>query len=56
MKLQVSIVVGNPKPNSRTRQVAEALLAKLLATADYDLQVIDLVDYLDEVLVLKPAR
>jgi len=49
--LKVSIVVGNPKPQSRTRKVAELLAEKLLAPGSYELQVLDLADYADEVLV-----
>ena len=50
MTLQVAIVVGNPKPKSRTLKVAETFLGKLLPDATYDLEVIDLADHTDEVL------
>jgi FMN reductase len=51
MTLKVSIVVGNPKPKSRTLKVAETLVAKLLTGAAYDLEIIDLADHIDDVLV-----
>ncbi|MEW2503802.1 NAD(P)H-dependent oxidoreductase [Amycolatopsis sp. NPDC047767] len=41
--MKTTIVVGNPKPASRTRQVAEALLDRLVKD-DADRQVIDLAD------------
>jgi FMN reductase len=44
----VTIVVGNPHANSRTRQVAEVLVEKLLVPGSYDLQVIDLADHTSE--------
>jgi FMN reductase len=47
--LSVTIVVGNPKAGSRTRQVAEALAEKLLAPGRYDLQVIDLAEHTAEI-------
>ena len=31
MSLKVAVVVGNPKPASRTRKIAELLVDKLLA-------------------------
>lgn len=46
--LQATVVVGNPKPRSRTRSVAEALVEKLLVPP-YDLEVIDLADHVDRV-------
>lgn len=49
MSLKVTIVVGNPKPASRTRKVAELLVEKLLAPGAYDLQVIDLADHTAEI-------
>lgn len=45
----VTIVVGNPKAGSRTRQVAEVLVEKLLTPGRYDLQVIDLADHTAEI-------
>ena len=50
MSLKVSIVVGNPKPNSRTRRVAELLAEKLLVPGTHESQVLDLAEYADEVL------
>lgn len=49
MSLQVTIVVGNPKPASRTRHVAELLVAKLLAPGAYHLEVIDLAEHTDAI-------
>jgi FMN reductase len=43
--LKVTVVVGNPKPKSRTRRVAECLVEKLLAPGSYELEVIDLADH-----------
>ncbi|GAA3905471.1 NADPH-dependent FMN reductase [Microbacterium invictum] len=48
--LNVTIVVGNPKPMSRTRLIAETLVEKLIPADVRTLDVIDLADYLDEVL------
>jgi FMN reductase len=45
MALKATVVVGNPKPNSRTLKVAEALVEKLLAPGSYDLEIIDLADH-----------
>lgn len=46
--MKATIVVGNPKPRSRTRQVAETVLDKLLI-GPHDLQVIDLADHTHEI-------
>ncbi|WP_433296212.1 NADPH-dependent FMN reductase [Pseudonocardia sp. CA-142604] len=46
--MRTTVVVGNPKPASRTRQVAEALLDRL-ADANADRQVIDLAEHASEV-------
>jgi FMN reductase len=43
--LKVSIVVGNPKPQSRTLRVAEAVVSALLGGAEHDLTVIDLAEH-----------
>lgn len=51
MTLKLSIVVGNPKPKSRTLKVAQTLAEKLLGPALQDVDVIDLADYRDEILV-----
>jgi FMN reductase len=47
--LKVMIVVGNPKPRSRTRMVAEALVQKLLAPGSFTAEVIDLADHTGEI-------
>lgn len=49
--LKVSIVVGNPKPQSRTRQIAEKLLERILKKDSYQLDVIDLADYADKLFL-----
>jgi len=49
MSLKVTVVVGNPKPRSRTRTVAETLVGKLLRPGSYDLQVIDLAEHTGDV-------
>lgn len=46
--MKVTVVVGNPKPRSRTRQVAEALTNKLVRPS-WDVRVIDLVDHAHEI-------
>jgi FMN reductase len=46
--MRTTIVVGNPKPASRTRQVAEALLDRLVKD-DTDRQSIDLAEYSAEI-------
>jgi FMN reductase len=46
--VKVTVVVGNPKPQSRTRTVAEALVPALLRAGSYDVEVIDLADYATE--------
>jgi FMN reductase len=50
MTLIISIVVGNPKPKSRTLKVAEILAEKLFGAAARTAEVIDLADYRDEIL------
>ncbi|RFA10628.1 NADPH-dependent FMN reductase [Subtercola boreus] len=49
MTLRVSIVVGNPKPKSRTLKVAETLVEKLFDEGSYDVEVIDLADHAQEI-------
>lgn len=51
MSLKVTVVVGNPKPASRTRKVAELLVERLLRPGAYELVVIDLADHTDEIFV-----
>ncbi|MFC7622640.1 NADPH-dependent FMN reductase [Microlunatus sp. GCM10028923] len=48
MALRVTIVVGNPKPQSRTRRIAETLVDQLVPSVP-DLEVIDLADHVDEI-------
>ncbi|NQX35002.1 NADPH-dependent FMN reductase [Herbiconiux sp. VKM Ac-2851] len=49
MALKVTIVVGNPKPKSRTLKVAETLVEKLLVPGSYELEIIDLADHTGEI-------
>jgi FMN reductase len=55
MALKVTVVVGNPRPQSRTRRVAETLVAELLAPGSYELEVIDLADHTAEVFAWPSA-
>jgi FMN reductase len=50
MTIKIAVVVGNPKPRSRTLKVAEALAEKLFGTAGRNADLIDLADYRDEIL------
>ncbi|GKX35585.1 MAG: hypothetical protein MnENMB40S_32030 [Rhizobiaceae bacterium MnEN-MB40S] len=50
MTLRLSIVVGNPKPKSRTLQVATVLAGKLFGSLSKDADIIDLADYRDVIL------
>ncbi len=43
--LKVSIVVGNPKSQSRTLRIAETVVEQLLAPGTYDLTSIDLAEH-----------
>ncbi len=45
----VAVVVGNPKPQSRTLRVATTLVKHLLAHEDPQVQVVDLADHLADV-------
>jgi FMN reductase len=47
--LKVTVLVGNPKPNSRTLRVAQTLVEKLLAPGTYELSVIDLADHTGQI-------
>ena len=48
MTLKVAIVVGNPKPMSRTLRIAELLVKKLLAGKSFSLETIDLAEHASE--------
>ncbi|MBW9122076.1 NAD(P)H-dependent oxidoreductase [Microbacterium trichothecenolyticum] len=48
MTLHVAVVVGNPKPQSRTLRVATTLVGHLLEPDSYELQVVDLADHQNE--------
>ncbi len=43
--LKVSVLIGNPKPKSRTARIATTLVETLLAPDTYKLTVIDLADH-----------
>lgn len=45
MTVKVAVVVGNPKPRSRTLKVATTLVEHLLAPGSYEMTVIDLADH-----------
>lgn len=45
MTLKISVVVGNPKAQSRTLKVATTLVEKLFSDAAYELEIIDLAEY-----------
>jgi FMN reductase len=49
MTVKVSVVVGNPKPQSRTLKVATTLVEQLLDPGSYDLTVIDLAEHESEI-------
>lgn len=50
MTLKLSVVVGNPKPKSRTLKIATALTEKLFGVASQDVDIIDLADYRNDIL------
>jgi FMN reductase len=47
--MTVSIVVGNPKRNSRTLLVARTLIEKMLAPGSYRLNVVDLAEFASQI-------
>jgi FMN reductase len=47
--LKVTILVGNPKPQSRTRMIAERLVSACFRPDSYELSVIDLSDHTDTI-------
>lgn len=49
MTLRVTIVIGNPKPGSRTRRVAEVLVDKLIDPASSTVEIVELADYANEI-------
>lgn len=49
MASTVTVVVGNPKPQSRTRSVAERLVEKLFPAGEYELQTIDLAEHVSAI-------
>ncbi len=54
--LNITLVVGNPKPASRTLSVGQTLIEKLLAGAEHSLQVIDLAEYSAELFEWPSAK
>ncbi|MDN5913693.1 MAG: NAD(P)H-dependent oxidoreductase [Pseudonocardia sp.] len=45
MTLQVALVVGNPKPESRTRRIAQGFVDALVAGIPHETIVVDLAEY-----------
>lgn len=56
MTLSVSIVVGNPKPNSRTLRVAQLLVDKLLGPQAAQAHVIDLAEHTADIFAWPSDR
>jgi FMN reductase len=56
MTTRVSVVVGNPKPRSRTLQIATAIAERLLDPAPFSLDVIDLAAVEDDVFAWPHER
>jgi FMN reductase len=56
MTLKVSIVVGNPKPQSRTLQVAKALVENMLRPGSFDMTIVDLADHAERIFVWPSAE
>lgn len=57
MTTRIAVVVGNPSPKSRTRQVAEDLAAKVAALTGSDIdETIELAEVTDEVFDWKSDR
>ncbi|MGY5775188.1 NADPH-dependent FMN reductase [Rhizobium sp. LEGMi135b] len=54
-RLKVAIVVGNPKPQSRTRAIAEKLVEKLLPNDTFDLEVVELAEYAERLFAWSAA-
>ena len=50
MTITTTVVVANPKPGSRTRQVAESIAAALLPAGSTEPMVIDLADHAGDLL------
>ena len=56
MTVQVAIVVGNPKPHSRTRTVAETLVRHLLPEGSHTASVIELADHQRDIFSWEAAE
>lgn len=56
MAIKTAVVIGNPKPLSRTRKVAEALGAHLFGPLAQATRVIDLASYRDDILAWPSDR
>lgn len=54
-KLHVAVVVGNPKPQSRTRTIAEMLVQKLVGEHGCVMEVIELAEYQNELFAWQSA-
>jgi K+-sensing histidine kinase KdpD len=50
--LEIKVVIGNPSRNSRTRRVAESLVARLFGSANgHNVEVVELADYANELFL-----
>lgn len=56
MAVKVSVVVGNPKPQSRTLKVATTLVEHLFAPGAAEVTVIDLADYESDIFAWPSER
>ncbi|WP_434694825.1 NAD(P)H-dependent oxidoreductase [Pseudomonas sp. Z1-14] len=54
--LKIAIVVGNPKPQSRTLKLSEVFVEKLMGHTSYELEVIDLADCISDILTWPSER
>src|SRR5262245_27943170 len=52
--IRTTIVVGNPKPNSRTRKIAESLAGQLVGPSD--IEIIELIEHANELFVWPSER
>ncbi|MCK1679605.1 NAD(P)H-dependent oxidoreductase [Bradyrhizobium sp. 147] len=50
--IQISSVVGNPKPASRTRSIGKQLVKRLFPSGSHEFVVIDLADHPDKLFTL----
>lgn len=53
--MDVTIIVGNPNPNSRTSTVARTVVEELLGSANYKLRIVELAEHSSELFVQDSA-